>query len=73
MNKAFIMKHIWRLLSDKETLWATSYKAKYFPSNSILEAKAKGNSSWAWKGTVEFITGFIKALKWRVGSGNLSF
>ena len=40
-----MMKHAWRLLIDKESLWASTYKAKYFPNASIVDAPSKSNKS----------------------------
>lgn len=60
MNKAFAMKHLWRLLSGSSSLWARTYKEKYFPRANILEAKKS-------------LVDFRLALKWKIGSGNISF
>lgn len=55
-NKAFMQKHIWRLLTDSTSLWARTYKCKYFPNSNILEATRKSNASWAWKGIAKNIS-----------------
>lgn len=35
VNKAFLLKLAWRLLSDKKSLWAKTIKGKYFPNSNI--------------------------------------
>lgn len=72
MNKAFTIKHTWQLMTDIRSLWARTYKAKYFPTSFILETKARTNASWAWKKIDKNISEFKRALKWRfdIWAGN---
>lgn len=36
LNKAYIMKNTWRLIHDKNSLWAKVMKGKYFPKTIFI-------------------------------------
>ncbi|XP_075638354.1 uncharacterized protein LOC142610425 [Castanea sativa] len=46
-NDAMFAKHVWRLLKDQSSLFYRVFKAKYFPSGSIIEALV-ATGSYAW-------------------------
>ncbi|KAL4375950.1 hypothetical protein GQ457_02G034330 [Hibiscus cannabinus] len=49
-NLALLGKQLWRFLTRPESLVARVFRAKYFPSGNLLDARAKDHSSFAWKG-----------------------
>ncbi|XP_042974784.1 uncharacterized protein LOC122306423 [Carya illinoinensis] len=68
-NLALLAKQGWRLLRNEDSLLYKVYKAKYFPSSSLFEAKAGANSSYVWKGILEALDCLRKGCRWRVGNG----
>ncbi|KAL5831677.1 hypothetical protein ACOSQ4_017031 [Xanthoceras sorbifolium] len=70
MNQALLAKSSWRLLHDKEGLWAQILSSKYLKRDStvINENNFPGSSS-TWKGIVHGAKIVAKGLKWRVGNG----
>ena len=59
---------MWRLIHDKESLFYGVFKAKYFPNNSIFEAKAS-IGSFAWKSILWSRDLIERGSSWRIGSG----
>lgn len=46
-NKGMLVKQVWRLLTDKTSLFYKVFSTKYFPSGSVFEAKSsKGSYAW---------------------------
>lgn len=41
LNKAMVLKNIWRMVSDGEALWAKIMQAKYFPQTSFWSARQR--------------------------------
>ena len=69
-NDAMLAKQVWRLLENKSSLFHRFFKAKFFPNDSILDAK-EGNGSFAWKSILKGREVIKKDIQWRVGSGAL--
>ena len=43
-----LVRQVWRLVHDTDSLFYRVFKAKYFPIGSIFDAKTK-SGSYAWK------------------------
>ena len=67
-NKTMLAKQVWRLLHDKESLFYRVFKAKYFPNNSIFEAKSS-SGSFVWKSILWSKVLIETGSSWRIGSG----
>ena len=46
-NEALLAKQVWRLLHDHNSLFFRVFKAKYFPTGSVFDAKSSVGS-YAW-------------------------
>lgn len=53
MNISLLRKQVWRLLTNPNSLVACVYKARYYPSNSFLDAKMGSNPSYIWSNIFE--------------------
>ncbi|CAN1845010.1 Uncharacterized mitochondrial protein AtMg00310 [Linum perenne] len=70
-NQALLAKQGWVLLSKPNALVTLTYKGRYFPNTSFLEAKQGGSPSWAWRSLL-FGRGILQdGLRWQVGDGSL--
>ena len=67
-NEAMLSKQVWRLLACEDSLFYRFFKAKFFPTGSILEAK-EGSGSFAWKSILKGRRIIQLGMSWRVGNG----
>jgi hypothetical protein len=68
-NLAMLAKHIWRLISNPDSLCARVLRAKYYPDGNILKAGPKAGSSYTWQSILAGLTTFKRGYIWRVGNG----
>ena len=64
-----VTKQAWRILTRPNSLVAKVYKAKYFPSSSILEAQISSNPSYIWRSIWSSLHLLREGVRRRVGSG----
>ena len=50
-NDTMLAKQVWWLVHDTNSLFYRIFKAKYFPSSTVIEAKATSRS-YDWKNTL---------------------
>lgn len=68
-NEAMLAKLAWRLLHDDSSLFYKVFKARFFPTGTILDAKDSVSASYAWKSTLKGRDVIQKGALWRVGDG----
>ena len=64
-----LAKQVWHLLTNEDSLFYRFFKAKFFPTGSILEVK-EGNWSFTWKSILKGREIIQKGRVWRVGNGS---
>jgi hypothetical protein len=69
-NKALLPKQLWRLLQAPDSLAAKILKAKYYPSNSILEAQLGNRPSYLWRSFMAAQPVLKNGMLWRIGNGD---
>ena len=67
-NDARLAKQVWQLSHNTSSLFYRVFKAKYFPNDTIFDAKQK-SSSYAWKSILRARNVVAMGAKWRVGDG----
>lgn len=68
-NKAFLLKQLWRLWQNPNSLIAGIMKAKYFPKGQVLEANLGSKPSFAWRSIQSSKDLLMKGLVWKIGNG----
>lgn len=68
-NEAMLAKLAWRLLHDDSSLFYKVFKARFFPTGTIFDAKDLVSASYAWKSTLKGRDVIQKGALWRVGDG----
>ena len=68
-NEAMLAKLAWRLLHDYNSLFFRVFKARFFPSGTILDAKDSVSASYAWRSILKGRDVIQKGALWRVGNG----
>ncbi|KAF7808539.1 putative ribonuclease H protein At1g65750 family [Senna tora] len=70
MNSAMLMKLGWRLIEDKESLWARVLRAKYRCGDDLVPTvKRRVDSSCVWKSICGVWESVEKGIKWSLGDG----
>lgn len=68
-NEAILAKKNWRLVHDTNSLFYKVFKAKYFPSGNVFEARVN-SSSYTWRSILKACKVIAMGTKWRVGNGS---
>ena len=64
-----LAKQVWRLVHDMDSLFYRVFKAKYFPTSTIFDAKA-GSGSYAWRSILKARKVILLGVQWRIGDGS---
>lgn len=64
---AMLAKQARRFIQNYDSLVTRTYKEKYFPKTSFLEAKIGNNLSVIWRSILESQEVIRKGGKWRIG------
>ena len=65
-NNALLGKHVWQLHHETDILLHKVFKAKYFPTRSILDVEINPQSSYNWRSIMQAREVICKGAQWRV-------
>ncbi|XP_004296207.1 PREDICTED: uncharacterized protein LOC101297422 [Fragaria vesca subsp. vesca] len=68
-NMALLAKQGWRLIRQPNSLLAQVLKARYFPSESFMEAEVAKGCSFTWRSILKGRDLLKKGLRFQVGNG----
>ena len=68
-NEAMLAKQVWRLVYDTDSLFYKVFKAKYFPTGTIFDAKV-GSGLFAWRSILKARKVILLGACWRIGDGS---
>lgn len=69
-NLAILVKKLWRVLKNVETLMAETLKYKYFKNTHLLEATVGLRPSFIWRSFCSAMDLLKEGLYWRLGLGD---
>lgn len=70
-NEVMLAKQAWRLTHDMPYFFNKVFKAKYFSSGTIFDAKVK-SGSYTWKSILKAQKFINTRAKWNIGNGCLT-
>ena len=68
-NDAMLGKQVWRLFHEKNSLVYKVFRAKYFQSDNVFDAKESLRCTFAWHSILQVREGVLKGARWSVGNG----
>ena len=68
-NNALLVKQVWRLFHQKDTLLYRVFKSKFFPNGSIFYAVVPAKCSFTWRSIMQAREVIQKGAIWCVGDG----
>ena len=69
-NKAAMLKHIWILFTDKESLWHKWIHSTFLKNKNFWVAPKPTFCSWAWKKILDLRKDYRRQFVWRIGDGS---
>ena len=69
-NEVMLAKQVWRLVYDTDSLFYKVFKAKYFPTGTIFDAKV-GSGLFAWRSILKARKVILLGARWQIGDGSL--
>lgn len=70
-NLALLGKQVWRLINNKESLFYKVFKARFFPSCSIMDEGVKTTRSYAGQSILKAHHVIDLGSSWRIGDGSI--
>jgi len=69
-NKASMLKYIWILFTDKESLWCRWIHSNFLKKHNFWVAQQPSMCAWSWKKILQLRGPFRQSFGWEVGNGH---
>ena len=69
MNKALLLKMLWRLASGSDALWARQVREKYLPNSELWHSKRTSRCTGFWRALLELRPQLEPMVSWALGDG----
>lgn len=70
MALTLIMKLIWRMIKEPESLWVKLLKGKYLGQAELFNYESKsGHKSFLWRSIMKTLPDFQKGMRWSIRNG----
>lgn len=70
MNKAFLAKLTWKILTDNNSIWANLARKKYLSNSNFFQYNPKQNDSKIWRHILSQREIIRKGIRWKIGNGH---
>ena len=70
MNKAFLAKLGWKILTEPDNFWVKLVTQKYLKGQSLFACKPKSNDSPIWKKILQQQPLLHQGIRWKIGDGS---
>ncbi len=67
-NDSLLVKQVWRLIHNDQSLFYKVFKGKFFPNCSIMDDNVKTNGSYACKSILQARSVIQSKAIWHIGS-----
>lgn len=68
-NDSLLAKQAWRLLHNTDSLFYKVFKARFFPTTTLMEATDSRTGSYAWRSILHGREVIKRGARWRIGNG----
>lgn len=68
-NRASMLKFIWILFVDRESLWCRWIHSVFLTRKNFWNASQPGTCSWSWKKILQLRGQFRTSFRWKIGNG----
>lgn len=69
VNKALVLKTLWKMAQGSDAQWIKAMEAKYFPRGALWSTKRASSCSKLWKQLMTLRPLLAIHVVWKIGSG----
>lgn len=69
MNKALVLKNVWKIATGQGAMWIQVIRAKYYPRSCFWGSNRRYNSSKFWKNLILIKPILYGHVQWKIGNG----
>lgn len=71
MNKAMLLKMLWKVAAGSEALWVQQLRAKYLPRSKLWLSKRGTRCTIFWRGILALRENLQPMISWKLGDGSM--